>query len=126
MSSIGGRTFISLQMGDIAPKGMGVEEVSRPGTDGHAFAQTGQMSPETSAISIADFTDPFSLNAELALYMALKGTLATVVSDVGLSKSNVMVLDVQLARGHQRGSTAVGGRVAGDYLLTCRWRLQLP
>ena len=104
---------------------MALENVSRPGINGTAWSQTGLTSEETLAVSEVDRTNVAAVTTALAAYAAMVGTKQTVITGIGRTVTNVMVLDVRVLSA-KRVETAVGGTTAGNYLLRCQWRLQLP
>jgi hypothetical protein len=117
--------FITLR-GEAEPLGMILEDVTRPGENGHAYWEMGKRGRVFEMEGKADYT---TLSAAATSFDSLKskqGKLATVVDDRGKSWSNVMLLDVEKA-GLRPLISAAGGLQsgAGRALLVVRLRLQV-
>jgi hypothetical protein len=121
MATIGGRSVITVK-GAPAPVGTVVADVSRPGVTGHAFQELGARAEPVVMESVIDCTDNAALKAEILEYVALQGTLVTVVDDLGNTWTNVMVLRVRTGQGKYVAS-AVGGVNGGNYLLRATWEM---
>ena len=92
--TIGGYEMISIQ-GRPAHLGESVEEITRPGADGHAWKYQGLRSEQRQLTTVSDFASAGAARAEMAGYAALKGQLVTIVDDFGQTYTDVMILDVR-------------------------------
>ena len=123
MPSIGGITVITIK-GGLTPPGESVEEITRPGHDGHAYKRFGERAPRAELTSIRDVDAVAGVAAHILACVALKGTLITVIDDVGVTMNNVMVIEVETVRSREVG-TPVGGVTAGNHLIAMRWLMQM-
>ena len=73
-----------------------VEEFSRPGIDGSGFRILAKRAPVSQKQTVAAVATLADANAAADAYDALKGSLVTVVDDLGRTNNNVMVIDVQV------------------------------
>lgn len=119
--SIGTETFISLS-GRVLPIAETVEEISRANEDGHEFRTTGKRSAPTEHVSVSDELSKSDAKLAEDAYRAMRGTLQTVTYPDGQSRSNVMVLDVQVVS-VECGEVPVGGVNGGSVIVTARWTL---
>ena len=121
--SIGGYEFITIG-GRLTPEAEELVPFNRPGVDGTGYVKVGARAPERDFIAERDFDNATDLTSAINTYTALRSTLVTVVDDVGVSASNVMVLEVEVVSS-RTVANAVGGITAGNYLLRIRFRLQM-
>lgn len=116
-------TFITLK-GEIQSLAKVVDDVTRPGVDGHAYRENAKRGRIYEMVGLRDYLDNAAAVAEYADLMALQGTIVTVIDDRGATAQNVMVLEVErLALEPMLKS--VGGLVANStYLMTMRFLMQ--
>jgi hypothetical protein len=126
--TVGGSTFnfISLR-GEPEPVGLEVQEVSRPGQNGHAYWEVGKRGRPFEMEGYADYT---SASAAATSFDAMKGKQGQVASslldDRGRTYFDVAVLSVEKV-GIRPLAGSVGGLVpagTGFALLIVRFRLQ--
>jgi len=119
MASIGGQSFITLR-GSVTAQAQALTPIERPGVDGVGYRQKGKRGEVVTLTSVADTNNATTTTAA---YVALRGTLVTVVEDAGRTSYYVAVLDVIITR-VRAVSGAVGGLTAGAYLVDATWTLQ--
>lgn len=123
MPSINSIPFISLR-GLVQPVMMAMEDVSRPGVDGHAYRHMALRSPPFEMLGIVDCDDFPAARSLIETLSELQGFTVTVVDDFGTTFSNVMVLRVEPDQ-IRPALVAVGGVSSGKAaLLTIRLQLQ--
>jgi hypothetical protein len=118
--------FISLK-GQIAVTRQTVQEITRPGVDGHAYRLTGKRADPCELVGVRDFADYPSAQAGLESLRKCCGELVIVLDDFGNTYTDVMLLDVQVAN-RQPALSAVGGLTSPPTvdraLVTFRFRVQ--
>lgn len=123
MSSIGGRTVISIT-GDLdLGTGERLEDITRANVDGRSFRKVGKMGTPFEVTTVVDLVTAGAAASEFEAYEGLQGTLVSVVDDTGQTVQNVAVLDVRRTGPVVRVVSPVGGVNGGGYLLTARWSL---
>lgn len=122
MASIGNIYFLAIR-GRVAKPGMAVEEITRPGVDGHAFKQIGKRAAISTLITLYDGISAADAELHISYSANLKGTIVTVVYNDGTNDQNVQVLEVEPVQ-VKRVATAVGGLNNGNWLVTLRWTVQ--
>ena len=124
MSTIGGITVTFLR-GQLMPTAETVEDITRPGKDGHAYRWLGERSEPQMLASLADVTGLASATATCTAYRALQGSLVTVVDDFGDTRANVMVQSVSGIRFRKIASAAGGLHDASaSYIVSANWQFQ--
>jgi hypothetical protein len=122
-SSGGAFTFITLK-GEIQSVAQTVDDITRPGVDGHAYRQRGKRGRIFEMIGLRDYLTHGAAAAEYVNLMALQGTLVGVTDDRGATAAAVMVLEVERLALEPMIRT-VGGLVANStYLMMTRFLLQ--
>jgi len=117
--------FITLK-GEMEPLGMVVEDVTRPGVNGHAYREDARRGDVFEMVGFADYTSHTLAESSYASMKARQGKLATVTDDRNTIAQNVMILSVEKVanrpiRGNIGGLTVAGSALA---LLVVRFRLQ--
>lgn len=117
--------FISLR-GEPSGLQERVEEITRPGVDGHAYAMVGMKAERFEMIGSRDYDDFADAKADLAsMEAALPGELVTLYDDFGVEYENVMVFDVQKIE-LRPALTAVGGKsTSKGALMRVRFVMQI-
>ena len=119
-------TFIRLQGSDPEQKGDKLEEITRPGLDGHAFRAIGKrMKPLMLRGTVDVDKSSTTVEARMATYKGLEGTLLTFTSEAGDAYESLMLLQVTHINTMQL-DTMVGG-VGGanaDTVLVVEFLLQ--
>jgi len=124
-ASIGGYGFIRLR-GRLRGMAERLAEITRPNVDGQAYRKSGKRAPVSSMESLVDIDTAENADALALNYEALKGTLVTVVDDLGIETQNVAVLDVDVSAA--RAVTGAGGGLCesgSNYLVRATWSLQV-
>jgi len=124
MSSIGGRSVLSIDGDFDLATGEQLEDITRANVDGISYRKLGKRGHPFQLISLVDVATAGAAKAELEAYKALQGTLVTVVDDTGASVSQLAVLSVRRAGPVRRVVNPVGGVNGGSYLLAARWDLE--
>jgi len=124
MSSIGGHTLYIIS-GRLHPLAPVLETITRPGVDGVAFRDIGTRSRPQRIVTLADFDTAAAARTAMAAYHALRGTIATVVDETGVSWP-VAVLDVETPELRTYGACAggLGSAASGRTGLAAVWLLQ--
>ena len=118
MSAIGAYTFLQMTGPQVPARAAAVEVIERPGVDGSAFREEAQKVPELILNTLAAATTLAAANLACDNYALLKGTLVTVVDQLGRTVPYVMVLDVRVTRvAPCAGSAPVGT----NYLVWAQW-----
>jgi len=120
--SIGSQTFIRKQGPSALALATVVQEITRNNSDGHAWLEIGRRASPVTWITEVNSNAPDTLESS---YMALKGTLQTVVTEDGKSFLNVMVLDCEVLE-KRKTLNGLGGISANGHgwHVTARWVLQ--
>ena len=115
MPSVGTENFITLR-GEVLPKSAQSLEITRPNVDGVATKLVGTKGEQFQLVGVADVAlgAPFAttLKTKMEAYMALAGTLVTVVDDHGVSWTNIHILRV--ARPRARAIVTSTGGLTGS------------
>jgi hypothetical protein len=120
--SIGSLSVLTMH-GRVTPTAPSLEEITRPGVDGHAYKDLGKRAPVSQVVTETDVKDAAGLATHLSSAMGLVGTFVTVEHPTGKTVANVCVLACELA-GTKAIGTAVGGVNTGNIICTLRWTLQ--
>lgn len=122
--AIGSESMITLR-GRVQPLGDVMEEITRPGEDGHEYRLVGARGAPTELRTESDYETAADAKAAETAYLAMKGTLQTITYGDGQTRANVMILDVQIESVF-RVETPVGGveTGSGNYLLAAMWQVQ--
>jgi hypothetical protein len=121
--------FISLR-GPVNRIRQTLQEITRPGVDGHAYRLTGRRGDPFEMTAIRDFDrevdgSSAALQAQIVSLQQACGTLATVLDDFGNSYSSVMILDVQLVDQKPATKSAGGmGTLPDRIVASFRVRMQ--
>jgi hypothetical protein len=100
--------FLALH-GSVQLAGMMLEQISRPGTDGHAFRQVGRRAEPFEMVGIFDRGNGVSpYDANPLRLSQLRGAVVTVFDDHGTRFDDVVVLEVTKVE-EQRIAAIVGG-----------------
>ena len=122
-SSGGAFTFITLK-GEIQSVAQTVDDITRPGADGHAYRERGKRGRIFEMIGIRDYLNHAAAVAEYANLIAIQGQIVGVTDDRGATAAAVMVLEVERLALVPMIRT-VGGVVANStYLMTTRFLMQ--
>lgn len=124
MASIGGIT-VTTWRGSLDPTGQTVEEITRPGVSGHAYATRGKRAMEGLVRTIIDVTSAAAIETTRAAVKALQGTSVTVIDGVGNTINNVVVEQVRIISTRAVAS-AVGGinGTAATHIMEVEWQLK--
>lgn len=123
-AGVGDYDFISFK-GGIGPTGQNLEEITRPNVDGIAYRKTGKRALPFQMISIVDVESAQDAQDTLLDYKELQGTLQTIEDDTGKTWEDVAILQVEHIS-TRKIESAVGGISSNkEYLLTCRWSMQI-
>lgn len=95
-SSIGSINFIKLSGPQVPKLASAVEIIDRPGVDGTASRVNALKAEEITVYTIEGKNSLNDAKAAADTYAALKGTIVTVVDDLGRSVDNVLVVDVRV------------------------------
>jgi hypothetical protein len=122
-SSGGPYTFITLK-GEIQSVARTVDDITRPGVDGHAYRENGKRGRIFEMFGLRDYLNHAAALAEYLNLQALQGQIVAVTDDRGGSAAAVMVLEVERLALEPMIKTA-GGLVANStYLMTTRFLMQ--
>jgi hypothetical protein len=123
--TVGGVVFqwISLR-GEVEPLSMLLEDVSRPGVDGHAYRQEGRRGRIFQMLGTADCATLALASAAHATLKARVGNAAAVVDDYGVMTTDLMLLDAERLRISPIAGV-VGGLLGGGGQALLRVRLVL-
>jgi hypothetical protein len=102
-------------------KGYMLEETSRPGVAGHAFDRRGRKGERSLILTHTGLDSAANARAKYEAYVALKGTLATVIDADGETHNSVAVIHVSLVDVVPVGTATQSGVT---HVLVCRWELQ--
>lgn len=122
MGSIGSESFIRLDW-NRHQLGMMHRRVTRPGTRGTAHQEIGEKARATQARTVKDFDTDALMEAAYDAYVAMKGTIVTVTTDLGIAIDNVFIEDVVVVD-EAKLINASGGTTDGNYLQTLAWTFQ--
>ena len=99
--------------GQVQPLGLQLEDVTRPGVDGHAYRRVARHGPPFELVAHLDVDDNAAADATFrAMVAAYQGRAVTVVDDMGTSHAGLMCLGVRRVDAF-RVLSAVGGISAG-------------
>lgn len=119
--------FVLLE-GAVEPLGEVVDDVSRPGVDGHAARKLGRKSEPFSVVSLLDVTNAAAAKTQVIAYLNQRGKVCTLVDDTLVSWANVLILEVRPFP-VKRAIRIVGGlnvSNGGDgYLVRASWELRV-
>jgi len=106
--------------------GLQLEDITRPGVDGHAFGELGKRADVSPLLTVLDVASVADAETEYAACKALEGQIGTVKYGSGEEVVNVVVLKVRKVRAPQSLPVAVGSaRVNdGNVLLWLEWLVQ--
>lgn len=123
MASIAGISFslLNLASDGAGAQGMEVEDVTRTGTNGKAYRQTGERPNISSYRSVHGYGAASTRKTAIASYRALKGTAGQLVKDDGTT-FNVLIRDVRV-QGEPTVDLVVG--LDGVYMLEALWDLEV-
>lgn len=125
MANIDTITVLSLN-GPVHPLGQVLEEIVRPGVDGHAYREIGKRSLPSELIAVVDAADAEDAQSTIEYLAGQQGKLIGLTLSSGVSFDDVMLVSVQQVAGHAIVA-ASGGTVSGaTYLLTLRIVVQMP
>ena len=107
-----------------APVADEIEEITRPGFDGHAFRKIGKRGTVFSMTGSRDVTDAEAITWSEGL-RALQGKVVSVYDGLGNQYDNVVVRRATLSS-QQRIRAAIGGfNASSTILLTCQFEMQV-
>ena len=122
-SKIGDYQFITLR-GALTPGGESLQEITRPGVDGHAWRKAGKRGAVHQLMPIVDVTSAANVATLVTNILALQGAdPVTIYDDQGNYLANAKVLLAE----HVRTRTVVGasgGVNDGNYLVQFRIQVQ--
>lgn len=122
-SKIGNYQYITL-IGALNPGGESLQEITRPGVDGHAWRKAGKRGPVFQLMAVKDVSTAADVTT---LVDGMKGLQAadpvTIYDDQGNYMTNAKILQVDHVR-TQYVATPVGGVNVGNYLVTLRVHVQ--
>ena len=121
-AKIGSIDMIAIK-GRVPKLGTAIEDITRPGIDGHSYKKLGKRATETTLETLCDVASAGAAEGHIDSCVALKGTLVTVTYTDGTNDEYVAVLDVVPVR-VQKVVTPAGGVRAGAWLVTMRWTVQ--
>lgn len=109
MPTLGAQSFISLN-GEVDQLGERVQDITRPGLDGHGYRLGGKRASVFNIVAVVDIDDDGvdSVQDQMAVYKAMQGTKQTFTDSFGSAYANIVILDSRLLR-----SAAVQGAVGG-------------
>ena len=106
-SKIGSVQFRTIGRFAPDPLGTTLEEISRPGADGHEYRDQGERSEPFTVTALVDVTSAANAAAMVETVKALQGTLVTVYDDRAQQYDDVCVERVR-CQGIREVKTAVG------------------
>lgn len=117
-------SFITLK-GEVQPIGLMLEDITRPGVNGHAFREQALHAVPFDLLGVRDVNDLNAVATTMsAMITAYQGKIVTVVDDMGTSHANLVCLRVERVSA-QKLLAAVGGVSSGKgALLVVRFTLQ--
>ncbi len=121
VNSIGVQVFIELE-GEVIPKGLVLENISRPFVDGIAYRERATRGDPFELFGTRDATTIADAEAFKETYKALIGTFVDVVQR-DFTSGTMLVIEA-VVTDIFRVETPVGGIVAGNYLVFSRFLLQ--
>jgi len=120
MSSIGTYTFVRLEGAKLPAKAMTTAIIDRPGVDGIGFRYNALKLGQQTVESVEAITYWANAVTRPDDYAALKGTLVSVIDDMGRRVDNVLVGEV-IVTAMQQVYNATGG---ANYIVRATWVLQ--
>lgn len=123
-ASINTIPFVTLK-GQVQRAGLVVEDVTRPGVDGHAYRELARMGKPFEMIGMRDCLTFTTANAVYDALLLMQGTLVPVTDDYGAVFTGVMLLEVEKLE-LRPIRTPVGGVEAGSLAwLVVRFLMQV-
>ncbi len=121
---IGAETF-EIMRGAVDVLGEAVQDITRPGVDGHGHRQMGQRAMPSVLRTMKAFTSAATAAGGLDAYKVIQGgDLVTVTYSDGQTVTNVEVLHVREIRPPQKVVTPVGVTSSKVWNLCCEWTVQ--
>ena len=118
--------LISLS-GRVSPRADTIQEVTRPGVDGHSFRRLGERAPAFSSRLLLDIADPTGLQVTDTVRQLrdMQGKVVTIIDDHGFQTENLVCLSMILVR-HDEIIAGAGGvaETTPDWLVEFRAQLQ--
>lgn len=117
--NIGGYDCVQL-IGDLAPEGELVEEITRKGVDGRAWRQLSQKGATTQLSGLIDCDGIVDADETMSGLMSLQGTVVSIIlyrAGTSLEYDNFLIETMGGFRRVTVGSP-VGGTSAGNVILT--------
>lgn len=107
--------------GTLSPRADEIQDITRPGVDGHAFRRTGERAPAFQSRLLLDLADP---TGDLVLDTVrnlrdMQGKVVTIDDDHGFEHSGVVCLAMTIVR--QDKILAAGGGVSDS---TPNWLIE--
>lgn len=123
--TIGSEDFITME-GTLNHLGEVVQDISRPGIDGHAARKLGRKAAEATVRTFRDVEDAAAAKARSLTYLNLRGSVVAVIDGLGNFWTNVLIQDVRVDP-PQRTVNPVGGLEAspGKFVVPATWTLRL-
>jgi len=122
-----GTQEVAFLWGAVQTARMQLRDISRPGTDGHGYAQDGQKAPISELRTMTDCDSAADAETLYAAYLAMVGDdPVTITYANGQTVANVMLLDCVRWKQPQEVVNPVGSTLVtdGTRLLWARWLVQ--
>ncbi len=121
MSSIGALTFLRIEGKQLPPLATEIKPFERQGIDGSTFIENARKSEEIYWETVEGVGALATANMAANDYADMKGTIVTVVEDLGRTVNNVLVLDVRVMGVKQVFASSIEGV---NYLIKANWILK--
>jgi hypothetical protein len=121
--TIGNLTF-AVMRGHPVALGEVVEDISRPGEDGHAVRRLGRRGPPFQVETTVDLGSAVSAQEAAAAYASYKGSIVAMTDGTNCNWTKVLVLEVRAT--WQPAPTIAGGlNEDSAWVLHATWDLQI-
>ncbi len=116
--------FLSLR-GEVQTPGQIVEDITRPGVDGHAWRRAGLRGRPFDLVGERDVSNASAAKSDMLAMQSMRGRVVTLYDENGSYYGEVTCLDVEKL-GEKRIAGAIGGITSNaTILLSVRFTLQL-
>ncbi len=121
MSSIGALTFFKMTGIQLPPLATELKTTEQRAIDGEGFVENARKSEASIVETIEMVSALATANMAANDYADIKGTIVTVVEDLGRTVNNVLVLDVRVMGVKQVFAPSIEG---ANYLIKANWVLK--
>lgn len=123
MASIGGNTVIIFS-GAVQSANRTIEDITRPGADGHSYRTLGLKSPASTVQTAVDCADATTVQTVKATYRGLVGSIVTVIDAKGTTHTNIIVEGVDIQEQPIVGAAGILTGSSPTFLVRASWRLR--